>query len=59
MGKERGKECGKMTVADAGRMGGETTSSRYGHEFYEEIGHKGGQKTKRLIEEGKKAVKNR
>jgi uncharacterized protein len=48
---------GAMTVSDAGRKGGETTSSRYGHEFYEEIGHKGGQKVKKLIEEGKRAGK--
>jgi general stress protein YciG len=47
---------GAMTVSDAGRKGGETTSERYGHEFYEEIGHKGGQKVKQLIEEGKKAA---
>jgi uncharacterized protein len=48
---------GAMTVSDAGRKGGETTSSRYGHEIYEEIGHKGGQKVKKLIEAGKKAAK--
>ena len=47
---------GAMTVSEAGRKGGETTSSRYGHEFYEEIGHKGGQKVKKLIEDGKKAA---
>jgi len=35
---------GGMTVSEAGRKGGETTSERYGHEFYEEIGKKGGQK---------------
>jgi uncharacterized protein len=46
---------GAMSVSEAGRKGGETTSKRYGHEFYEEIGHKGGQKVKKLIEEGKKA----
>ena len=45
---------GKMTVGEAGRKGGETTSKKYGPEFYEEIGHKGGQKVKRLIEQGKK-----
>lgn len=33
---------GKMTVGEAGRRGGETTSKRYGREFYEEIGEKGG-----------------
>jgi len=27
-----------------------------GHPFYEEIGHKGGQKVKHLIEEGKKTA---
>lgn len=37
-------EKGKMTVSEAGRKGGHTTSKKYGHEFYEEIGHKGGKK---------------
>ena len=54
MAKQQKK--GAMTVSDAGRKGGETTSERYGHGFYEEIGHKGGQKVKQLIEEGKKAA---
>jgi general stress protein YciG len=53
-------EKGEMTVREAGKKGGEkggeTTARKYGHEFYEEIGHKGGQKVKRLIEEGKKAL---
>ena len=35
---------GEMTVREAGRKGGETTSERYGREFYEEIGQKGGEK---------------
>lgn len=48
---------GTMTVSEAGRKGGQTTSRKYGHEFYEEIGHKGGQKVKKLIEEGKKATR--
>jgi len=48
---------GGMTVSEAGRKGGQSTSNKYGHGFYEEIGHKGGQKVKRLIEEGKKAAK--
>jgi hypothetical protein len=37
-------EKGKMTVAEAGRKGGETTAKRYGSEFYEKIGEKGGKK---------------
>jgi uncharacterized protein len=47
------KKKGKMTVEEAGRMGGEKTSETHGEEFYSEIGHKGGQKVKKLIEEGK------
>jgi general stress protein YciG len=31
-----------MTVREAGRKGGETTSKRHGRGFYEEIGRKGG-----------------
>ena len=52
------EQKGKMTVSEAGRLGGkkggQSTKQKYGHEFYEEIGHKGGQKVRRLIEEGKK-----
>ncbi len=44
---------GKMTVEEAGRMGGEKTAQTHGPEFYSEIGSKGGQKVRRLIEEGK------
>ena len=40
MSDERKK--GKMTVAEAGRMGGEKTSETHGPEFYSEIGSKGG-----------------
>jgi uncharacterized protein len=46
---------GTMTVQEAGRKGGMKTAQTHGKEFYEEIGHKGGQKVKELIEEGKKA----
>jgi len=56
-----------MTVREAGHKGGElggkkggdTTLERYGPQFYEEIGKKGGQKVRELIEEGKKARKTR
>jgi general stress protein YciG len=44
---------GKMTVEEAGRMGGQKTSETHGPEFYSEIGSKGGQKVRRLIREGK------
>ena len=74
------KRKGKMTVAEAGRLGGEKTSETHGSEFYSEIGskggsqrakqhegsaeamgktsleeagHRGGQRVRRLIQEGK------
>jgi general stress protein YciG len=49
------KEKGTMTVQEAGRRGGQKTAQTHGREFYEEIGHKGGQRVKELIEEGKRA----
>ena len=33
---------GRLTVREAGRKGGQSTSRRYGPEFYETIGRKGG-----------------
>jgi uncharacterized protein len=51
------KKKGKMTVEEAGRRGGEKTAETHGEEFYSEIGHKGGQKVKRLIQEGKEYEK--
>lgn len=51
------REKGKMSVSEAGRKGGKkgglTTKTKYGHPFYEEIGHKGGQKVRELIKRGK------
>lgn len=57
----RRKESNPMTVKDAGKKGGMRTSETHGHQFYEEIGRKGGAKggpkVKNLIEAGKKALK--
>jgi general stress protein YciG len=53
--KESLTNKGSMTVREAGRKGGEVTAERHGPQFYEEIGRKGGQKVKRLIEQGKRA----
>ncbi len=52
-----------MTVSEAGHRGGEKTAKTHGHEFYEEIGRKGGevggekggQRVKELIEKGKQS----
>lgn len=55
MANNNNNKKGKMTVEEAGQKGGRTTSETHGPEFYQEIGHKGGQKVKRLIEEGKEA----
>jgi uncharacterized protein len=49
------KKSGAMTVREAGRKGGEVTAQRHGPQFYEQIGRKGGQKVKELIEQGKRA----
>jgi len=38
------KRRGKMTVEEAGRLGGERTSETHGPEFYSAIGSKGGSK---------------
>lgn len=49
-----------MTVREAGRKGGERTSETHGHDFYQQIGKKGGQrggpKVRNLINAGKKAL---
>jgi general stress protein YciG len=44
-----------MSVNEAGRRGGQATSRTHGREFYEEIGHKGGQRVRELVDEGKRA----
>jgi general stress protein YciG len=36
------KKRGKMSVAEAGRKGGQRTAENHGEEFYSEIGSKGG-----------------
>lgn len=46
MAKQAGGKKGGMTVAEAGRKGGEKTAQTHGHEFYQEIGRKGGEAVK-------------
>lgn len=47
----------EITTKEAGAKGGNITSKRYGPEFYQAIGRKGGQTIKKLIKKGKKVIK--
>lgn len=46
MEDQRDHTKGDMSVREAGHRGGETTSEKYGPEFYREIGEKGGETTR-------------
>jgi len=47
---------GGMTVQEAGRKGGETVLQERGPEFFSQIGRKGGQKVRELIQAGKRST---
>ena len=44
-----------MTVRDAGQKGGEARKDELGHEGYQQLGKKGGQRVSELVDEGKQS----
>ncbi len=54
MARKKAGSQTEMTVREAGKKGGEVLRQERGPRFFEEIGKKGGQRVRELIESGKK-----
>jgi general stress protein YciG len=51
MAQEMGR--GSISVQEAGHRGGSTVARKYGRGHFQEIGRKGGQRVRQLIQEAK------
>jgi uncharacterized protein len=49
---------GDMTVREAGHKGGEARKDELGHEGYQQLGKKGGERVHELVNEGKQAERH-
>ncbi len=54
MARKRSGKSSAMTVSEAGKKGGQTLRDERGPRFFEEIGKKGAQRVRELIESVKK-----
>jgi general stress protein YciG len=52
------REAGRKGGLIGGRKGGETVKAERGIAFYQQIGRKGGQKVRELIEAGRAAMRS-
>jgi len=56
MARKRSGKSSEMTVSEAGRKRGQTLRNERGPRFFEEIGKKGGQRVRELIQSVKKGA---
>lgn len=55
---ENTNDRGAMTTREAGKKGGDKVAQERGKEFYSDTGHKGGERVRELVEEGKQSEDN-